>query len=104
MDQYITRESLDAFGIKLGDQDEESLLEHLNETLQERIGTEVAAMLDDNKLQELLTLQESSDDSSIGDWLQLNVPELPQIVQDEIDILLGEIADSTSTLNQIEGA
>jgi hypothetical protein len=100
MDQYITKESLDAFGISLGDQDEESLLDHLNETLQERIGTEVAAMLDDDKLKELLTLQESEDDVAVGDWLVRNVPELPQIVQDEIDILLGEIADNTSTINQ----
>lgn len=100
MDQYITKESLDAFGISLGDQDEESLLDHLNETLQERIGIEVATMLDDDKLKELLIQQETADDAAIGDWLMKNVPELPQIVQDEIDILLGEIADNTSTINQ----
>lgn len=104
MDQYITKESLDAFGISLGDQDEESLLDHLNETLQERIGAEVATVLDDDKLKALLALQETADDAAIGEWLMRNVPELPQIVQDEIDILLGEIADNTDTINQSASA
>lgn len=104
MDQYITKELLDDFGITLGDQDETSLLEHLNETLQERIGTEVAAMLDDERLQELLDLQETADDATVGDWLAKNVPELPQIAQDEINILLGEVADNASTINETTGA
>ena len=104
MDQYITKELLDDFGITLGDQDEASLLEHLNETLQERIGTEVAAMLDDDRLQELLDLQETADDATVGDWLAQNVPELPQIAQDEINILLGEVADNASTINETTGA
>jgi hypothetical protein len=101
MEQYITKETLDSFGITLEGQDETSLLEHLNETLRERIGTEVAALLDDTKLEELLTLQESPDgDEKTGDWLVQNVPELPQIVQDEIDILMGELADGTDTINK----
>jgi hypothetical protein len=100
MDQYITKETLDAFGITLQDQDETSLLEHLNETLKERIGTEIAAMLDDTRLQALLDLQETANDEQVGDWLQQNVPELEQIVHDEIDILMGEVADNTDTLNK----
>lgn len=101
MDQYITKETLDAFGISLEGHDESSLLEHLNDTLRERIGTEIAALLDDAKLEELLTLQESPDgDAKTGDWLAQNVPELPQIVQDEIDILMGELADNTDSINK----
>lgn len=101
MDQYITKETLDAFGISLEEHDESSLLEHLNDTLRERIGTEIAALLDDAKLEELLTLQESPDgDAKTGDWLAQNVPELPQIVQDEIDILMGELADNTDSINK----
>jgi hypothetical protein len=99
MDQYITQETLDAFGIAIGDQDETSLLGHLNDTLKERIGTEIAAMLDDAKLKELLDLQEAASDEQVGDWLAVNVPELAQIVQDEIDILMGELADSTDSIN-----
>ena len=100
MDQYITKETLDAFGISLEGHDEASLLEHLNDTLKERIGTEIAALLDDARLNELLDLQETTSDDQVGDWLAQNVPELPQIVQDEIDILMGELADSTDSINQ----
>lgn len=100
MDQYITKETLDAFGISLEGHDEASLLEHLNDTLKERIGTEIAALLDDARLNELLDLQETASDDQVGDWLAQNVPELPQIVQDEIDILMGELADSTDSINQ----
>lgn len=100
MDQYITKETLDAFGISLQGHDEASLLEHLNDTLKERIGTEIAALLDDARLNELLDLQETASDDQVGDWLAQNVPELPQIVQDEIDILMGELADNTDSINQ----
>jgi hypothetical protein len=98
---YITEETLQDFGVAIGDQDMESLLDHLNETLQERIGTEVAALLDETRLDQLLSLQESgADDKQIGAWLQQNVPELKEIVQDEIDILMGELAENTDAINK----
>lgn len=100
MDQYITEKNLQAFGIDLQGQDQESLLTHLNEELQERVGTEIAAMLDDTKLKELLDMQETASGEEVGDWLVQNVPELQQIVEDEIDILMGELADSTDTINK----
>jgi hypothetical protein len=100
--QYITEENLTAFGINLDNQNKASLLEHLNETLQERVGTEITAMLDDTKLRELLDLQDSANDEEVGNWLAQNVPELQQIVEDEIDILMGELADSSNTINTID--
>ncbi|HTJ73164.1 MAG TPA: DUF5663 domain-containing protein [Verrucomicrobiae bacterium] len=100
MDQYITENNLKAFGINLEGQDKTSLLAHLNETLQERVGTEIAALLDDTKLKELLDMQETATGEEVGNWLVQNVPELQQIVEDEIDILMGELADSTDTINK----
>lgn len=100
MDQYITENNLKAFGINLDGQDKESLLAHLNETLQERVGTEIAALLDDTKLKELLDMQETATGEEVGNWLVTNVPQLQQIVEDEIDILMGELADSTDTINK----
>ena len=100
MDQYITEETLQAFNVDLTGQDKESLLEYLNETLQERVFTEVAAMLDDAKLKELLDTQETASDEQMGAWLIQNVPELQQIVQDEINILMGEIDENTDAINK----
>lgn len=98
---YITKEHLDSFGVVLGSEDETSLLAHLNDTLKERIGTEIAAMIDDAKLQELLTLQTNGDEEDVERWLVTNVPELQQIVEDEIDILLSEVVSSSDTINKI---
>ena len=96
----ITKELLDKFGIELGDQDETSLLDHLNATLEERVGTELTESLDDDKLKELIDLQEKATDEEVGAWLDTNIPELQQITQDEIDILLGELAENTDNITE----
>jgi hypothetical protein len=100
VDNYITEETLQAFNVNLTGQDKEALLEYLNETLQERVGTEVAAMLDDTKLKELLDTQETASDEQMGTWLMHNVPELQQIVQDEINILMGELNENSDAINK----
>jgi hypothetical protein len=97
--QYITRELLDELGIALPAGEEDLFLEHLNEQLSERIGTEIASSLADDKLEEMLNLQQSGDSDKLGEWLQANVPELQQIAEDEVDILLGELADNADHVN-----
>lgn len=98
--QYITKETILSLGVDLGNQNIETLLTHLNETLEERIGIEVTDALDDSKLQELVKLQENSSDEEISEWLEKNIPELKQIVQEEIDILIGEIAENSDAINE----
>lgn len=101
MQNYITEDSLKKLGINLGDQDVTSLLAHLNETLEERVGTEITEALDDDQLQTLLELQEKASDEEVGTWLQANVPEFEQIVQDEIDIILGELAENSDGIKKV---
>jgi len=98
--QFITENTLDALGIDLQGQDKQLLLTHLNETLQERVGTEIADTLDDTQLETLLQLEETTNGDEVGLWLEQNVPDMKQIVQDEIDILLGELAESSDGINQ----
>ncbi len=98
----ITRELLDEFGISLEGQDEATFLQHLNDTLEERIGAEITESLDDDQLKALLDLQENGTDEEVGAWIQQNVPELQQITQDEIDILLGEVAENSDAINETE--
>lgn len=99
-ENYITEETLEAFGVKLPNQDTETLLDHLNETLQERVGTEITTSLGDEKLKQLLNLQETAGDEQVGEWLSQNVPELSEIVEDEISILMGEIVENTDAINK----
>ena len=98
--QIITKELLEEYGIELGSQDVASLLQHLNDTLNERIGAEVTDSLEDEQLDELLKLQESAGDEQVGAWIEQHVSELQQIIQDETDILLGELAENANHMNK----
>lgn len=91
--QYITQSTLETLGIDLTGEDVEALLDDLNETLQERVGTEITQSLSEDKLKELVDLQETATEAEIGDWLQKNIPDLQQIIQNEIDILIAEIVE-----------
>ena len=92
MQPIITKQLLDAAGVVVKAEDEQALIDHLNEVLEDRVGAEVVESLDDDQLDELATLQESDDQAAIQAWMQKNVPEMEDIVKDEIDILLGEVA------------
>jgi len=99
MQEYITEDTLKKLGINLEGQDVASLLTHLNDTLEERVGVEITDSLDDSQLKILLDLQEKASEEQVGQWLQQNVPEFEQIIQDETDILLGELAESSDGIN-----
>lgn len=98
--QLITQETLSEIGIDLNGQDVNTLLSHINSTLQERIGAEISETLDDEQLKALLSLKETASEDEVSNWLDQNVPELKQIAQDEIDILLGELADNGEAINE----
>lgn len=100
MQEFITKESLLSLGINLEGQDIDALLDHLNDTLQERVGTELTESLNDEQLKTLVDLQDKATDEEVGNWLEANVPEFEQIVKDEIDILLGELAENTDGINK----
>jgi hypothetical protein len=91
--QYITQSTLETLGIDLTGEDVEALLDDLNETLQERVGTEITQSLTEKQLTELVDMQESASEEAIGAWLEKNIPDMPQIIQNEIDILIGEIVE-----------
>lgn len=99
MTPFITRELLEQAGIDLTNEDINELLDHLNQTLEERVGAEVVASLDDEKLQELSDLQESGTDEQLVDWMTTNVPQLGDITKDEIDILIGELVENADEIN-----
>lgn len=100
MDTYITKDALLALGINLDDQDIDSLLTHLNDTVEERIGAEITESLSDEQLQELIDLQENATDEEVGDWIAKHVPDYKEIVQDNIDIVIGELVDGADEVNQ----
>ena len=41
------------------------------------------------------------DDESLRQWIVTNVPDLAEIVSDEIDILFGEIAENSEAIDSV---
>lgn len=101
MQDYITKDSLKALGINISDEDSTSLIAQLNTTVEERVGAEITEQLDDEQLKELLKLQETASDEVIGKWIAERVPDFEQIVQDNIDIVIGELAENADSVNEV---
>lgn len=95
----LSRQILENLGINLTDEDYQSLAGHFETTLDERVINEIVLELSPEQATELAALQQSSDEEVLA-WLQANVPDANEIVSDEIDILLGEIAENSEALNQ----
>lgn len=93
----ISEEFLHSIGIDLSPQEAALLSEHFETTLHERIFHEVAQSLDQNQAEELLALLDRND-PQVSEWLKVNVPELREIVRDEIDILMGELVENKDKL------
>lgn len=93
----IDQEFLSSLGIVLDDQSFQSFDEHFQSTLRERILTEIVAELTPAQAEELATMENASD-PELQQWLAANIPDLQEIVSDEIDILLGEVAESAEQL------
>ena len=99
-DYTITQANLDEMGIKLADDKMASLLAHLNEELNERVGTALLEELSVEQVDEYNEFSKTASDDQIGEWLSSKIPEFKQIIQDEIDIILGDIAEKADDLSK----
>jgi len=93
----LTRDFLKDIGVTLRDADYEMLADHFETTLYERIIDELIVELSPEQAAELARLQ-ADDDKAVQHWLKPNVPDLKELVADEIDILLGEIAENSDAI------
>ena len=89
----IDENTLLELGIDLGEATSE-LLKEIDTQLNERIGAALLELLDDEKAKEFLQVSESGDSATTTQWLEQSLPEYKDVIQDEVDILLGEIASS----------
>lgn len=94
----LDRTILNDLGIEMSDQDYELLAEHFETTLRTRVIGEIVEELTPEQAQQLADMQNASDDELLA-WLQANVPDFKDIVSDEVDILLGELAENSESFN-----
>lgn len=93
----LSKQLIQDLGIELNEQDYASLSEHFETTLQERVINEITMELSPEQAQELAAMQSASETDLLA-WLQANVPDLAEIVSDEVDILLGELAENSEAI------
>jgi hypothetical protein len=94
----LDRSLLQNLGIELSDQDFASLEEHFDSTLRDRVIHEITEEITTEQAQQLATMQGAGEEQ-LQAWLTANVPNLNEIVSDEIDILLGELAENSDAFN-----
>ncbi len=102
MDDLITPEMLAQTGIVVADDQVDDYLTLMNEQLTDRVGQAILELLTDEQVDQLSVIQEKDDDEALSAWLAENVEELDDIIQDEIDILLGEAAENSDKINDRE--
>lgn len=89
----LTKEFLESIGIQLDDATFAAFAAHFDATLKDRIITDIIDGLDDEQLTQLEQLK-NSDGDQLWHWIQTNVTDLSDIIQEEVDILLGELAEN----------
>src|ERR1700744_1181915 len=72
----------------------DSLLKHIYETLEMRVGMRLADQMTNQQLDEFERYFEARDDAGAFKWLETNFPNYKDIVQQEFDKLKAEVAQS----------
>ena len=78
----------------LPDVEKNSLLKHIYETLEMRVGMRLADQMTNQQLDEFEQYFEAKDDAGAFKWLESNFPNYKDIVQEEFDKLKVEIGQS----------
>ena len=78
----------------LPDTEKNSLLKHIYDTLEMRVGMRLADQMTNEQLDEFESYYEAKDDQGAFKWLETNFPNYKDIVQEEFDKLKAEIAQS----------
>jgi hypothetical protein len=94
----LTPTLLENLGINLSEEHYQALAEHFETTLNERVINEIVLELSPEQAEQLATLQQAGDEEVLA-WLKTNVPDVAEIVTDEVDILLGEIAENSEAIS-----
>lgn len=93
----LNKQFLSSIGVELDDNTVEAFSLHFEDTLTERVIEEVIDTLEGDKLEELISIRDN-DDNSLQTWLQQNVPDLTEIINQEVAILIGEIAENSDQI------
>lgn len=97
MDGLLDKNFLADIGINIDDRTYDALSKHYEETLNNRIIEAITEELDEHQLAELSNLK-NADEQSLRKWLIMNVPQLDEIIEGEVAVLMGDIAENAETI------
>lgn len=98
----LTKTLLHELGIEMDEHNYALLEEHFETTLRNRVIAEIVEEISSEQAQQLAAMQAASDEELVQ-WLRANVPNFSEIVSDEVDILLGELAENSEAFNSSQG-
>ena len=97
----IDHDLLQELGLSsLPEQEKVSLLNHIYETLEMRVGVRLADQMSNEQLEEFEKYFDAKDDQGAFRWLETNFPNYKEIVQEEFDKLKQEVAQSAPQILQ----
>ena len=95
----VTKAQLNSIGINLPEDQMQALIQHAEDTINSQIGEEVVESLDDDQLKELVQMQDNDAPAEeIDAWIRARVPEYDEIIEDNVAIVLGELADNSDAI------
>ena len=95
----ITVEQLRSIGIDLPEDQMQALMQHTEDTINEQIGEEIVDSLDDEQLQELVAMQEADAPAEqVEEWIVERVENYQEIVEDNVAIVLGDLAQNVEAI------
>ena len=93
----LTIEFLNSIGVSMDEQTFATFSKHFDETLLRRVEERVIENLTTDQIQEFSTLRDSGHDI-IWAWLQANVVNLSDVIQTEVNTILGEVIQNSDDL------
>lgn len=95
----VTKAQLNSIGINLPEDQMQALTQHVEDTINSQIGEEIVESLDDDQLKELVQMQDNDAPAEeIDAWIRARVPEYDEIIEDNVAIVLGELADNSDAI------
>lgn len=93
----ITREFLNDLGVVMDEQTFTAFSDHFDESLHERVIDRIVHTISEEQTHELAQMRGVNSDI-VWEWLQANVPNLNEIVQQEVDTMLAEVVRTSDHL------
>ena len=95
----VTKAQLNSIGINLPEDQMQALIHHIEDTINSQIGEEIVESLDDDQLKELVQMQDNDAPAEeIDAWIRARVPEYDEIIEDNVAIVLGELANNSDAI------